>query len=485
MSTIDDVVKALELSIDVKVANAPSDAPYPVTGTVVSVSKDGTVWVMLDGSDRPTPAERITVAVSKDDRVKGEIHNKMLWITGNMSDIFIQVGSDGETRAASAAVEESVVKNLGKFTADWAYITEFISESITAQEAQIQYIIAHSITTEYLEANYATITSLNAVDAKIDNVESQMVKTEQLVAVDGRIDTLFSGLIKASSLETDAAKAEWLSANYATVNDLDARYTQTDVLDARYATVDFANIVGADIAAAKMKELVARSGWFEDITSEGGTFTGRLTAVELDGDRARFKNIYADALKLLGSDGLYRALNLVGLPSGEQQAMVSEYGEKLEDGLHGSRIIAESITAEQINVDSLLAATLLAQSVQMGATGGMHFESNGGKLSFMSGGRHLDQYEQATTTGAENPSIEAWYELVNGRYVPTEDAAVVSGKTYYYVPGEIAYITANKNGESVFYMTNAIVVRNLNFGQWRWRSRGNGNLNLKWMGVSS
>lgn len=48
---------------------------------------------------------------------------------------------------------------------------------------------------------------------------------------------------------------------------------------------------------------------------------------------------------------------------------------------------------------------------------------------------------------------------------------------------EVAYISSDGN-ESVFYMTNAIVVSELKFGDWVWKSRGNGNLMLKWNGVA-
>lgn len=48
---------------------------------------------------------------------------------------------------------------------------------------------------------------------------------------------------------------------------------------------------------------------------------------------------------------------------------------------------------------------------------------------------------------------------------------------------EIAYIAADvETGVSVFYMTQAIVVQDLFFGNWRWNSRSNGNLALKWVG---
>ena len=48
---------------------------------------------------------------------------------------------------------------------------------------------------------------------------------------------------------------------------------------------------------------------------------------------------------------------------------------------------------------------------------------------------------------------------------------------------EVAYIAVDPDtNESVFYMTKAIVVQDLFFGDWRWNSRANGNLALKWVG---
>lgn len=49
---------------------------------------------------------------------------------------------------------------------------------------------------------------------------------------------------------------------------------------------------------------------------------------------------------------------------------------------------------------------------------------------------------------------------------------------------EVAYIEVDSNtGESLFYMTRAVVVRDLRFGHWKWADRENGNLALKWMGA--
>lgn len=48
---------------------------------------------------------------------------------------------------------------------------------------------------------------------------------------------------------------------------------------------------------------------------------------------------------------------------------------------------------------------------------------------------------------------------------------------------EVAYISVDEDTlESLFYMTKAIVVQDLHFGNWQWRGRKNGNLSLKWIG---
>ena len=46
---------------------------------------------------------------------------------------------------------------------------------------------------------------------------------------------------------------------------------------------------------------------------------------------------------------------------------------------------------------------------------------------------------------------------------------------------EVAYIAIDDNNEAVFYMTKAIIVKDLQFSHWRWASRDNNNLVLKWI----
>lgn len=48
---------------------------------------------------------------------------------------------------------------------------------------------------------------------------------------------------------------------------------------------------------------------------------------------------------------------------------------------------------------------------------------------------------------------------------------------------EVAYVAVDPDtNESVFYMTKAIIVQELYFGNWQWKSRDNDNLALRWIG---
>lgn len=288
-----------------------------------------------------------------------------------------------------------------------------------------------------------------------------------------------------------------LTVLYENVNELVAGKLSATDAELMYAKIGLENVNASEVGYAKIRELVAGSGWFDDLTVTGdGTITGRLKAVELDGDLARFKNIYADALKILGQDGLYHALNLSGLDGDEAQALVDAYGEELDGALHGSHLIAESVTAAQIDVTSLIAAMLLAQFVQIGATAGTHIEAKGDRLSFFAGGSGweslTDEYlYRLVEEPVGSPVVNGWYELVDGEYVMTTDVTVDSEKDYYRytvtagsaLPGEVAYIAVDPTTrESTFYMTRSVVVKDLRFGDWLWYGRRNRNMALKWVG---
>lgn len=395
-------------------------------GLVSRKDRDGVIWVRLVGSDQDTPAVRSTISVDIGDLIRGTVKNGRLTITDNVSSVGVNVNLLAATIGAVASGDTSGIRD---------YIND--------------------------------LTTLKILSASINQLESQIVRTE------------------------------YLEANYATIKLLEAEYMKAKAIEAEFLNVDFANFNAANVDMMRVRDLFAKTGLFENLTVLGdGSITGLLTATLLDGDTARFSNIYADALKLLGEDGLYHALNLVGMNSTDAQVLVDKYGQALDSGLHGSRIIAESVTADKIDVTSLMAAMIMAQFIQIGDPAGIHIESVANRLSFLIGGASLNVKTEVTPVGTESPVELGWFErdYSTGLYHKSFDESVVDGKTYYTIVsntldpysaanGEVAYIAVDPNtNESVFYMSHTVVLKTLKFGKWMWFERPNSNMALKWMG---
>lgn len=167
----------------------------------------------------------------------------------------------------------------------------------------------------------------------------------------------------------------------------------TNSLNSRYANIDFSNIQIAAIAS-----LFSDSGIIEDLIVSQGKITGELVGVTIKGDLIEANTIAADKLVVRGDDGLYYKLNIDGLnnistqeaskfilletePDNWETNYTDYYiidnnkyihvtGEttpnwssntyyKLsstyESALDGSNIVAQSITADKIQVTDLVA----------------------------------------------------------------------------------------------------------------------------------
>ena len=185
------------------------------------------------------------------------------------------------------------------------------------------------------------------------------------------------------------------------VNDL-----ETEHLDAKYANIDFTNI-----NFAAVRKIFSESGIIKDLIVQEGKITGELVGVTIKGDLIEGNTIKADKLVVKGEDGLYYKLNIDGLDNiGTEQASKftltssepSDWEDNYKDyyiinnnkyihvtgataptwnantyyklnsahetGLDGTAIIAQSITADKIQVSDLVA---------FGATiGGFHIDTH-------------------------------------------------------------------------------------------------------------
>lgn len=317
-----------------------------VYGTIVEY--DGGKYVRLDGSDLLTPISTTADALNGE-RVTVMIKDHTALVTGNIS---------------SPSARTDTVKEMGTKISEFEIVIadKVSTERLEAEIARIDTLVAENVTIkERLDANEANINTLTANNATI---------TGKLTAAEAEIETLKTTKLDATVAEITYATIKSLEATDAKINNLEAAYGSfrdltTDKLtavdasianleatklsatdaDLKYANIDFANI-----NMAAVKKLFTDSGIIKDLVVSDGKITGELVGVTIKGDLIEANTLKADKLVIKGSDGLYYKLNVDSL--GETTASSDE---KYQNGLDGSVIIAKSIVAEKIAVNDLVA----------------------------------------------------------------------------------------------------------------------------------
>ena len=277
----------------VKVTNNTTKTKTETTVYGSIVKDSGLTYVKLDGSDVLTPVS--TTADTQDgERVTVLIKNHTATVTGNIT---------------SPAARTDDVQQLG-------------TDKLDASSAEI---------------TYATISNLNATNAKIDELEAthgsfEALTAENFSAVNATISDLQATHGSFETLTADRFEAVDAKINNIVVGDFEAVY----------ANIDFSNI-----GEAAMEYFYANSGLIENVVVSDGTITGNLVGVTIKGNLIEGNTVVADKLVIKGQNGLYYKLNTDGVKIEAEQ---TDY-----NSLNGSIITAKSITATKISVDDLVA----------------------------------------------------------------------------------------------------------------------------------
>lgn len=324
-----------------------------VYGTVTGAGSQK--YVQLDGSETSTPVST-TVDVKEGDRVIVMIKNHSATITGNL----------GDPAASSQTVYENAAEVSKKITElDIAIAKRVTTEQLNAETARItkeliakDVIVQDTLTasivevenkltakdveiTGRVEANEGHITDLEVNKLSVEDAKATYATIGNLQATDAYIHNLESA--HANFEITTTSK---LNAHDASINDLN-----TKKLDAESAKITYANIDFSNIGKAAIEEFFSKSGMITNLVVGDGTITGELVGVTISGDLIKGNTVKADKLVVKGSDGLYYKLNIEA--GATTSTTVSE--SDLQNGLHGTAIIAKTITAEKISVHDLVA----------------------------------------------------------------------------------------------------------------------------------
>ena len=437
----------LEAALDAKMRPQKGAVQSNHLAEVTRVDPDGTAWIHIFGGADETPVSTLLSTVSEGEVVNAIISGGKVTVNGN---------------ASSPSASTAYVNKVNKATAE---TTRAAIAAILGDIVQIKKAIIDEATVEELVAMIATVQDLVVDYANINE------------AITGR-----------------------LSANE---------------LDATYANIDFANVAGLDVGTAKMVELLANSGVFSNLVYHDGAVTGQLNAVTVNGDLINANTIRANRIIFQGTDsvtgeqnGLWYALNADGNSSRPIADQLDLSDPRYASALDGSHLVAQSVTADRIDASTLTAVSavvqqlqsvmLLAQAVQVGHGGNVHVELRGDRFSFFASNYGYDKVpEYEATTDTSLVPDKKYYSLSGGVYTEVDTSQLApdydpsaNGLYQEYeitaskaMPGEVAYIAVDPDtNESMFYITRAVVVKDLRFGNWKWYDRFNGNLALKWMG---
>ena len=191
-----------------------------------------------------------------------------------------------------------------------------------------------------------TAKDVEILNAEIERLEAEFgkftdISADSMEVINADIDNL-----KGYNADFTYVSADILHALNAEIKKLDAEKASIKDLDAKYANIDFSNITNAT-----MESFYAKSGLIDNVKIGDATITGELIGVTIKGNLIEGGTVVADKLVIRGEDGLYYKLNsgIEGIT--QEQLSTEEY----QSGLHGNAIIANSITAEKIDVHDLVA----------------------------------------------------------------------------------------------------------------------------------
>lgn len=305
-----------------------------VYGTAVSYGDK--LYVNIDGSDSITPVVT-TSEVKAGERVTILLKDHSATILGNVTN--------------PAASTETVGKVLDEY------------DTIVARIGDFELIIADKVTTEQLQAEVAiinealigkaTIEQLNAVDAKIENLdvtklEADVASINQALITKAEIADLEAVRASVNVLETDVGNIETLVGGNLTMDNI-----QSLVLTSSKVTVDNAFIKDAMIDRVSASKLTAGKIDTSLITigSEDGamTITGSLQQFKDADGNVRIqlgKDTTGDfTFALYGADGQGQLINQNGITA-----------SAISDGLIVNKMVADNaaIAGSKLDIESVI-----------------------------------------------------------------------------------------------------------------------------------
>lgn len=240
----------MSLSVDLisQFAKITNDKQPTVKETVMygtAVKYNNEMYVRLDGSDMLTPIDTTvdvksteeipSIGIKDGERVSVTLRNHTAVATGNASSPAARIDTvnelSGKVNIVNSSIDiynssfqivNGVVTGLKGVTVDW-----ITTESLEASSAYIDNLTSNSITAEDIKTTYL----------KAKNIETEYAKIGDLTALTGRIDKLETG-----NLTTDTLDARYASIDFANINSAEINKAKVGELLANIGLITSATI---------------------------------------------------------------------------------------------------------------------------------------------------------------------------------------------------------------------------------------------------
>ena len=272
-------------------------------------------------------------------------------VTSTILGAIFKDGVITNSKIADSTIENSKIKDstitnakIADATIEWEKVSKSFITDLTADNAYIENLKATIgefgyITAENADLTYATITSLRAVDGKIDTLTAKAITTdnleakvatlgylsaesadvkfatiESLKAVDGKIDTLSSKAITTENLSAKVADLGYLSADSAEIS---------------YAKIDFSN-VGTQVVSSSM--IIDGAVTNEKVANLSAN---KITSGTIDASKITVTNLNADNITVGTINGQRIGNGSLSLDKLAEEVPTKEYLDNVEKNLQG------------------------------------------------------------------------------------------------------------------------------------------------------
>lgn len=272
-------------------------------------------------------------------------------VTSTILGAIFKDGVITNSKIADSTIENSKIKDstitnakIADATIELEKVSKSFITDLTADNAYIEHLKATIgefgyITAENADLTYATITSLQAVDGKIDNLTAKAITTdnleakvatlgylsaesadvkfatiESLTAVDGKIDTLSSKAITTENLSAKVADLGYLSADSAEIS---------------YAKIDFSN-VGTQVVSSSM--IIDGAVTNEKVANLSAN---KITSGTIDASKITVTNLNADNITVGTINGQRIGNGSLSLDKLAEEVPTKEYLDNVEKNLQG------------------------------------------------------------------------------------------------------------------------------------------------------